>query len=328
MKKLRLGIIGCGSIGNFHLYHLIRMEDAEVSAVCDAIPEKAEKARGKTGAKAYTDYREMLEKERLDAIFVGVPPYMLPGIELDIISRGIHLFIQKPMALSMEHANKVKAAIEKSGVINAVGFQDRYLDVAGEIAAFLHGKKTGLFRGSWLGGIAGVYWWQKKETGGGQIVEQSIHIFDMTRMFFGEAKRVTGIGGTGIVTPGKGAVPEDFDLEDFSSVTIEYENGVIGNILTGCYLTTPAKSGLDIFTDNGCAYYQLRQSVEFVEKGGRTLRLDVNNDNGYDCDRAFVEAVIKNDQSMIRSPYADAVKSLQLALTSQEAVETGRAIEL
>jgi len=328
MAKLSIGLVGCGGIGNFHLDHLIKMEDVTVAGLCDVLPERVEKAAKRTGGKAYADYREMLEKESFDAVFVCVPPHIHPDIELDIINKGINLFIQKPMTLSMAHAEKVLAAIQGKGIISAVGFQDRYLDVTDEIINFIKDKRVGLFRGAWLGGVPGVYWWQTKATCGGQIVEQNIHIYDMARMFFGEPKRVAGAGGSGILKHRKGAIPDNFDLEEFTSVNIEFESGVVGNILTGCYLTVGAKSGMDIFTDDGCAYYELRSSVEFVTKGNRRLKIGVANDNGFDCDRTFIDAVIKNDPSKIRSPYSDSIKSLRFTLASQEAVETGGIINI
>ena len=328
MSKLNVGLVGCGGIGNFHLDHLLRMDDVTVSAVCDVLPERASKAKARTGAAAYSDFKEMLESEKLDAAFVCVPPHVHPDIELDIVAKKINLFIQKPMALSVDYAERVCAAIKSAGVISAVGFQDRYLDVADEITAFLKNRRTGLFRGSWLGGVPGVAWWQKKATCGGQIVEQNIHIYDMARMFFGEASHVFGVGGAGILKERAGAVPDYFDLEEFTSVNVEFKNGVVGNILTGCYLTVNGKNGLDIFTDDGCAYYALRSSVEFAEKNGKTVKIDVRNDNGYDCDRTFIEAVISGDASLIRSPYEDSLKSLKLVIAAQESVETGRAVEL
>ena len=329
MAKLNVGLIGCGSLGTgYHLEHLMKMKDVKVAAVCDVIQERADVAGKKSGANAYTDYKEMLEKEKLDACFVAVPPAEHPDIELGIISKKINLHIQKPMTLSMEHAKKVEAAIKKTGIINAVGFQDRYLDVTEEIISFLKTRKTGLFRGAWLGGVPGVPWWQKKATCGGQIVEQNIHIYDMARLFFGEPTRVSGAGGTGLLKQRKNAVPDYFDLEEYTSVNIEFKNGVIGNMLTGCYLKVYAKNGMDIFTEDGCVYYTLRRSAEFVSKNNKSLKIDVANDQGFDCDRTFIEAVMKNDQSKIRSPYSDAIKTLKLTIAAQEAVETGKTIEL
>jgi len=328
MAKIKVGLIGCGGIGNFHLDHLTKMDDVQVSGVCDILPDRAEKANQRTGGKIYADYREMLEKEKFDAAFVCVPPHIHPDIELEVIKRGVNLFIQKPMALSMDIAGKVCGEIKKAGIINAVGFQDRYLNVTDEIVSWLGGKKTGMFRGAWLGGVPGVYWWQKKSTCGGQIVEQNIHIYDMARMFFGEPARVSGYGGADILKHKKGAVPEDFDLEEYTSVNMVFKNGVVGNIFTGCFLTAGGRSGMDIFTDDGCAYYNLRNSVEFEMGGKKTVRYDVNNDNGFDCDRTFIDAVIKNDQKAIRSPYADSLESLRFVLAAQKAVETGCAIEL
>lgn len=324
MSRISVGLIGCGGIGNFHLGHLLKMDDVKVTAVCDILADRAEAASVRMGGAAvYTDYKEMLEKESLDAAFVCVPPYVHPDIELMVIAKKINLFIQKPMTIIREDADRVLAEIEKSGIINAVGFQDRYLNVTDEIISFLRGATTGVFTGAWLGGIPGVYWWKGKATSGAQVVEQNIHIFDMTRLFFGEPMQVTAAGGRGMVSGIDG-----FDVEEYSAALVTYKNGVVGTILTGCYLPGGARNGLDIYTNKGNAYYSLRNYVKFQTPDQRMLKINVNNDNGHDCDRVFIDAVIKNDQSKIKSPYSDAIKSLKFTLSTQEAIETGKTIIL
>lgn len=324
MAKLRVGLFGCGGIGNFHLSHLEEMEDIQVTAVCDILEDRAKAASVRMGgATVYTDYREMLDKEKLDAAFVGVPPHVHSEIELDIIAKGIHLFIQKPMTIIEEKADRVLAAIEKAGIINAVGFQDRYLNVTDEIITFLQGKKTGLFTASWLGGIPGVYWWQRMNTCGGQVVEQNIHLFDMARLFFGEPVQVTAAGGRGIAK-----TEEGFDMEEYSAALITFKSGVVGTIITGCYSPTGGRNGMDIFTDKGNAFYGLRDYVTFDTPDKRSLTIKASQRNGHDCDRAFIDAVLTNDQSKIKSPYSDAIKSLKFTMATQKAIETGATIKL
>ena len=110
------------------------------------------------------------------------------------------------------------------------GFQDRYLDIVEKSQEFLAGRQIGLIEGAWVGGIPGVDWWPKYATSGGQIVEQNIHLFDLLRYLIGEPKSVYCAGGRGIVRR------DNYDVHDYSSATVTFQNGVVATLFTGCYL--------------------------------------------------------------------------------------------
>src|SRR5674476_274942 len=158
MDKLKIAMVGCGGICDFHLSHLVLFDDVEFVGFMDIRPERAlEKATKAGGGKVYDDYITMLEDAKPDALYICVPPDQHGFIELEAIKRGIPFLVEKPMALNMELAYSIRDAAEKAGLVTAVGFQDRYLDIIDKTKELLEGRTVGLVEGSWLGGIPGVY---------------------------------------------------------------------------------------------------------------------------------------------------------------------------
>ncbi|NLV91873.1 MAG: Gfo/Idh/MocA family oxidoreductase [Firmicutes bacterium] len=321
--KIKVGFVGCGGIARWHVSHLEKMDDVAIVAACDVIPERAEALAKPFGARTYTCHNDMYENEDLDAVFICIPPDQHTDTETAAVARGFHIFVQKPMALCMEKAHEVADAIEKAGVVSAVGFQDRYLDISDSLIEFLKDKKVGLFTGAWVGGVPGVPWWPIKAQSGGQVVEQTIHLYDMARMYFGEVETVYCASGKGIV---QGV--ENYDVEDYSSVTMTFANGIVGTITTGDYLTEAApRNGLEIYTPEVRIEYELRSAVRYYSRT-RSWEERRVRDQGYDCDRAFIDAVKAKDPTAVRSPYKDALRSLAVTLAANKSMETGQAVKV
>lgn len=324
MDKVRIAMVGCGGICNFHLGHLVQFDDVEYAGFMDIRPERArEKAAAAGGGKVYEDYITMLDEARPDALYICVPPDQHGFIELEAIRRGIPFLVEKPMALRMDLAHEIRDAAAAAGIVTAVGFQDRYLDIIEKAREMLKGRAVGLVDGAWLGGIPGVYWWPAYATSGGQIVEQNIHLFDMLRYLIGEPAKVYCAAGRGIVRR------EGYDLHDYSSAVVTFKNGVIATLFTGCYLerNVPAKNGLHFRCADADIRYILRQSVE-LDTGGSVQLYRRQTDQGVAEDRAFLGAVKTGNPNGVRSPYADACKSLALTLACNESIETGREVIL
>ena len=107
MKKLAM--IGCGGIGTYHLGHFLDYKDIELAGFCDLVPERAQSFVERAGSgKAYTDFRVMYDEVQPDMVFICVPPYCHGDIEFETIRRGIPMFIEKPVALDMELAYRIR----------------------------------------------------------------------------------------------------------------------------------------------------------------------------------------------------------------------------
>ena len=321
---LRVGLVGAGGIGGYHLSQLQKLQDIEVVGVADVDLQRAQDMATKAGGcKAFADHVEMYESVKPEAVFIGVPPFAHTTQETAAAERGIHFFVQKPQALTMEKAGEILAAVEKAGIITAVGFQDRYLDVVEATKAAIEGRKVALAMGYWMGGMPGVGWWRVRAQSGGQAVEQTIHIFDCARYLFGEADSVQAMATSGVMAD----VP-NYDVDDASAMTIHFRNGVVCTIFSACYLRgAPGKGGLDIYCQDVRIEYDLRSNFR-IRGPQETREVRHQNDSDRACVDAFVQAVRTGDTSKIRSPYADGVRSLELPLAGQRSVETGQTVRV
>lgn len=315
--KVRVGFIGCGGIANFHFGHFENIEDAQITAVCDLIDERVQKAAERFSATPYKDYHEMLEKEELDAVYVCVEPCAHDGMEQLAIDKGCHLFVEKPVALDLDYAKEVQAGLEKKGLIHAAGFQDRYQDIVPYMQNWLDSKDIGFFNGYWVGGMPGVWWWRRRDTSGGQAVEQTIHTFDMARYLFGDIIAVQAFGRRGIITD-----VENYDTEDASAVNLQFENGLIGTIYSGCFSRFGGKNGIDVFCKGGRMEYTERGGFKATEPN-LTIEMKTGNDFGQEEDDAFIDAVLEDDQELILSPYTEGVKNLAVVLAANRSMDNG-----
>jgi len=300
-----------------------QQDGVEIVAVSDVVEEVAKETAAKYGARAYTDHHDMYEREQLDAVYISIPPFAHDDQELLAVERDLPFFVEKPMTLSMDLAREISSGVQEKGLVTAVGFQDRYLDIAEKMKELLEGEPVGVVIGYWMGGMPGVMWWRQKAQSGGQACEQTIHQFDQVRNLFGEVESVYALGRTGLL---QGI--EKYDIEDASAVTLKFASGLIGTIYSGCYQKVRSRVGLEILGENLYIDYAGRSSINVQRAGEEPETIQNENDAALECDLAFLEAVKTGDASGVRSPYAEAARSLEVVLAANESMETGQPVEL
>ena len=191
--------------------------------------------------------------------------------------------------------------------------------------------RVGLVYASWMGGVPGVWWWMKKDTCGGQLYEQNIHLVDKLRYFFGEAEKVYATFGRGLVNPSELAdTLPTYETDDFSTATVTFKNGVVANIMSACYITNQGsgiRSGITVIGRDKSFEYSLRDSLTIYSDGAVT-KIPKKIDQMARLDRAFLDAVKANDPTAVRSPYSDAYKSLLLADAANKSMATGQVVYL
>lgn len=322
---LHIGFIGTGGIAGTHLKVLSQMaEEVRLVAFCDTDSSRAEAAAQTYGGKAYTDYEQMLDGEKLDAVYICVPPHAHVGQEEMLAARGIPFFVEKPIANNLEKARAIADAIDRAHLITSVGYHFRYMTYTDLARERLEGQTIGMALGYWMGGMPGVYWWRRKEMSGGQMVEQTTHIVDLARYLCGEIDEVYAAMSTRAL----GHV-ENFDVSDVGTMTVKFEGGAVGTISNTCLLKGFGYTvGLHVVTphfivevDSG-QFRAIQAGREEIVRGGNNPYLEE--------DQAFVRAIQTGDPSHIRSPYADAVKTLAVTLAANRSAETGEpvAVEL
>jgi predicted dehydrogenase len=190
MANLRIGFIGCGGIAfGKHLPGMAQQPGVDLVAFCDIIVERAEDAAKQYGtpdAKVYTDYRELLKDESIDAVHVLTPNVSHCEITVAALEAGKHVLCEKPMAINTEEAQKMLDAKNRTGKMLTIGYQYRHFH-ENAIA-----KKV--VDDGWLGDIyyaeasyirrRGVPTWgvftDKSKQGGGPLIDIGTHALDLT----------------------------------------------------------------------------------------------------------------------------------------------------
>lgn len=349
MKKVCL--IGCGGIGSHHLDELLRMGDLiEIVGLCDFDEEKALKLTRRAGqGVAYTDYCKMLDETSPDMVFICVPPYCHGDIELDVIGRGIPFFVEKPVAIDMELARRIRDAAEEKGLITSAGFQCRYSSTVPPARNFCDSNEIIYVDCTRVGNVPGAFWWRDKGLSGGQLVEQTIHQLDIIRYLMGEPDEVFSYNTRGFV---KGIT--DYETDDCSVTVVKFKNGAIGTITSGCYSTDDkcfdskivfsardSRAELKI-TDKLTVFAPLPEDKRSLKElatafdSGICKQIDEStleypadfDSESYLCVKAFVDAVITGDKGLIRSDYRDATRSLAFALACNDSMKTGQPVKV
>jgi len=242
-KLLKAGIIGCGGIANGkHMPSIKATEKAEMVAFCDIIEEKAKKAAqdfGTPDAKVYTDYKKLLENEKLDMVYVLTPNKSHSFITIAALEAGNHVLCEKPMAKTSKEAKAMVETAKKTGKLLTIGYQNRYSAPTqyikksaerGDFGDIYFAKAHALRRRAvptW-----GVFL-NEEEQGGGPLIDIGTHALDMTLWFMDNYKPKSVMGSVYKKLNQEGVCgnafgdwdPNEFKVEDSAFGFIKMENG-------------------------------------------------------------------------------------------------------
>ena len=326
MRRLKIGMIGCGGIAGLHAEKLRSIEEANMVAFADIIKEKAEAFSKRYGGRAYTDWHEMLDKESLDIVYICLPPFAHSDEVMVSAEKGIHIFIEKPIALNMKLAWEMVRAVEKNNVKSQVGYCLRFsyaIDKAKSLIESGEAGKIGLAVGWYWCHFLGGAWWRDKSKSGGQIVEQSTHIYDALRYLCGEVEEVYGQMDRRFWTD----VP-DITVEDVSNTTFRFKSGAIGSISATTWgaasqwwfrwLMATEKFTMHSDDRNTLSLYSTEKNKVIRESEERDVYLLESKD--------LIQAIFNDDET--RTPIREGAKTLEFTLAARKSMETGKPVKL
>ena len=319
--SIKVGFVGVGGIARaVHLTFLATRDDVKLAAFTDADEQRASAAAAQYGGRAYPDARAMIEGEKLDAVYVCTPPMAHGEAELLAARKGCHLFIEKPVANNLETARAILAEVEKAKVICNVAYQFRHKDVYQKAKEMVAGETPGLVYGSWLDGLPGAPWWRVMDLSGGQMVEQSTHVFDLLRWYGGEVKRVYSAQALRLLkeTP-------NISVPDCGVAILEFQDGLIGYVANCAFLSRPYQLGVRLLLRD--RVLELWEHLTVIEPH-QTLEIKGGNNPYHSENEAFLKAIQTGDRSLILSDYRDAAKTLAVTVAANESARAGQAVEV
>jgi len=234
---LRVGLIGCGMIGQIHADGLRTLcEDGEAVAVAAADPSeeaRAAVARNCAFGTLTDDPRRVIDDPGVEAVMITSPTATHRDLVLATLAAGKPLLCEKPLAPTFDDVRALCDAVAGSGLVAQVGFHSRFHPIVTELRRIVGSAELGAPMGYtlrddqyWPTGavVPGHSSWrsERAHAGGGALLEHSIHAADIVCWLFGPVRRVWAITRSVF----------GFDVEDVAALTVEHESGVVGTLLS------------------------------------------------------------------------------------------------
>jgi predicted dehydrogenase len=300
-------------MGGLHGRNLAGRRDVKVEAICSLEGAQALSDR-LTGGKApvFTDFDAMLKAVELDVLYVCLPPGQHSGQEEKAARRGIHIFMEKPIAIEPRRAASIVRAIEKAGVVSQVGYMSRFGPAVKKLKKMIDDGSAGcptLFQARYFCNALHSPWWRDVEQSGGQVLEQVIHTYDAALHLFGDVKTVSGLAENLCHTDVDG-----YTVEDTSAALLRFANGALGSIVgSNCAVPMEWTSEWRVVCENVTVLFKSPNEAEFVRtKGGKAKRVAhaKEADIYLEETRNFLAAVRGTQTAM--SPVRDGLKGVKV----------------
>ena len=321
---LRVGLLGAGWIAADHVAALAKRDDAEVVAVCDLDRTRAERLAPQ-GAAVYQRWQELLERERPDAVWVCVPPLAHREPTVAALARGIHVYLEKPIARTLDDANAIVAAADASDAVCAVAYQWHATEVLDDLRAALDGQEVSLLAGRSIGPTGSRPWFLDRAQGGGNVLERGSHQIDLVRAIAGDVVRVQAAASDVLLGQAEG---DRGDIEDAATLVLHHENGALSTIaLAWTRGGLPGLYGVDVVASE--ATLQLTLDPEFALRGvsrGRSVEARGSHHPFERSIARFLEAARTDDASRVFCTPRDAARTLAVANACERALASGETI--
>ncbi len=338
MSSLRIGFLGTGFIASTHAKSLAKLDSVEITALCNHHIEKAQTFNEKFcdgKATCYDDFDKMLDQEELDVLYVCLPPGAHDGQVEKAAAKGIHLCLEKPIALTVERAQSMFDAVKQAGVKCQIGHHMRHTAPAIKLKQMLEDGSAGkplMFQGRFFVNCLFPKWWRDPNGGGGQLIEQSIHIYDMARYFMGEGQ--SAYAQTDNLNHQH---YDDYKVDDVSAAVIRFANGSVASI---CASNVAEPKGGEIDFTMMCekvyvAFETIDKATFVYHDGKPSEEIDgdvrkeviVSEHNCYDeLNRNFIAAI--TDGEALRSGIEDGLESLRMVLACAQSSRTNQPQQL
>jgi predicted dehydrogenase len=329
VTKLRVGILGSGGIAARHAAAVATLgTKMQLVACCGRNEHKVAELAAKFSAVPYTDFRRMLQETRLDLLIVALPPYAHSGQVEAAAAAGIHVLVEKPIALYMQRAQSMVTAAKQAGIVAACGFMYRFGDAVmrwdSEAAAGATGR-AGLFVGQFHCNALHAHWWREQAKSGGQLVEQLIHIIDLARHHLGQPQSVYARGSNFFH---RGV--DHYNSDDVSAMVLGYDDGRVG-VLNATNGAVPGKweKSWQVTAERMTGQFTGWNSAVLTHTQGGAIkveRIDTQTDVFVAQLTDIADAI--SARRAPRVPLEDGAKTLRIALAAARSSAEKREIRL
>lgn len=232
MDRIRIGIIGAGFMGGIHAAVVSSLPDAQVVAVADVDADRAAQLAATCGARSYRDHGEMFAAERLDAALICTPESRHRQAVVDAARAGCHLFVEKPLASTLEDADAMIEACRQAGVLLSVGYILRFEACYAAMQEAIARGQVGRVLTSYARRNATIE--EGRRLGGRTSVINYLAVHDIDQMIWQRPERSVRCVRARAVA---GRLKAETGADDFAWITMEFDDGSLGIAECGWAMT-------------------------------------------------------------------------------------------
>ncbi|MDR6879808.1 Gfo/Idh/MocA family oxidoreductase [Bacillus sp. 3255] len=350
MSKVKVAVIGAGSISEMHLRSYQNNPDVELVAICDLNEERARTKAEKYGiSRVFTDYRELLQDAGIDAVSICTWNNSHAPISIAALEAGKNVLTEKPLCKTVEEALEVEKAVQRSGKTLQVGFVRRYASNTGIVKSFLDNGELGdiyYAKASCIRrlGNPGGWFADVERSGGGPLIDVGVHVIDLCWYLMGRPK-VKSVSGNTYKRLGNRANVKnlafykaaDYDathntVEDMANALIRFKNGA--SILVDVSFTLHAKEDeltVKVYGDKGGAELEPQLAI-VTEKYDTIMNLTPQINNlSFDFVAGFQQEInyfveVCQGKKETLSPVQDGVEMMKILCGIYESSLLGKEI--
>jgi myo-inositol 2-dehydrogenase / D-chiro-inositol 1-dehydrogenase len=339
-QVLRAGLIGAGWIAGSHAEVLASRPDVRVAAICDTDRSRAAALAASTAAAAstagagsaaaavYTDWQAMLDQEALDAVWVCIPPRAHAAPVLSPAARRLPVYLEKPVARTLEDARTITDAVQSSGIVCAVGYQWHATGVLDDLHAALAGRQLGCLTAQSVGGTQSRPWFLDRAAGGGNLLERGSHHIDLARAIAGEVTAVQAAASAIRMAPrpdgatGPGGVD---DIDDAVTLLLTFATGATGTITVAWTAdTVPGSYWVEAVAADARLHIDLAGLPSLSgAAGGEPVTASSGEDPFARSIGRFLDAVREGRPDRVFCTPADALRTLAVAVAAEQSLADG-----
>lgn len=337
---LKVGVLGCGTIARVrHLLEYDNNKEVEITAVCDIVEERAEEMAKLYGAKAYTDYRDVLANKEIDVISICLPNYLHASVTIAALNAGKHVLCEKPMATSKDEAEAMIAAGKLNDKKLMIAHNQRFVASHQKAKEIIESGKLGkLYSFSTTFGHPGPEEWSidgaeswffdKERAFIGAMGDLGVHKADLMRYLLGEFSEV----GAFIETNAK----QNTEVDDNAVCILRTESGIIGTLTASWAYVTGGDNSTIIYGENGTLRLEADPVYSLIEeyRDGTIInhqleKIQTNEEGGQSNSSIidyFITSILENSEPPI--PGEEGMKSLEIILAAIESQETRQIVSI
>lgn len=316
MNTLKVGFLGAGMMVERHANCLKKLGGTEIVAICSPRESRGTELLKKleVDGSVYTDCDKMLSREKLDVLYVCIPPFAHNGQVEAAAAKGIHLFLEKPIALTEDRARSMVSAVEKAKVMTQVGYHNRFGHAVQKLRKMIISGEAGvptMFVGSYQCNCIHSEWWRDVMRSGGQVVEQAIHVYDLASFFFDIPESVTGRMANLV----HGHIL-DYTVDDTSAAIIKFKNGALASITaSNCAVPQEWNAIFSVICENVTVQFRSASDAIFIHTKNNNAQKEIVSldENLYLLEsQNFLRSIAGNESPI--APITDGLQSLRIVL--------------